>query len=131
MAKSETVGLDTGFFIRLLEGDKEAIVVWENIIEGNLKALTSSLVLFELRRIFLKLGRGEEWTDVKNAIVLNCEVVPVDIDVAEEGASLSYGTGLPATDALIYSCVSDADRFYTTDSSFEVLKKKKPRIVRM
>ena len=99
-----------------MEGDKEAIGVWEKILEGNFKALTSSLVLFELRGIFLKLGRS---------------VVPVDIDVAEEGASLSYGTGLTATDALIYSCVSDADRFYTTDGSFEVLKKKKPRIVRM
>ncbi len=93
--------------------------------------MNSSLVIFELKRIFLKLGKDGEWTDVKNAIVLNCEVVPVDINVAEEGASLSHGTGLPATDALIYACVRNADRFYTTDGGFEILKRKKPIIIRM
>ena len=105
MAKSETVGLDTGFFIRLLEDSEEAVRVWERVIDGELKAITSTLVLFELRRIFLKLGKGEEWSDVKSAIVLNCEVVPINIDVAKEGVSTSHGTGLPAIDAPIYTCV--------------------------
>ena len=131
MAKSETVGLDTGFFIRLLEGSEEAVRLWERVIDGELKAITSTLVLFELRRIFLKLGKSEEWDDVKSAIVLNCEVVPIDIGVAEEGASVSHGTGLPAVDALIYTCIRNAERFYTTDRSFEVLRKKKPRVVRL
>ncbi len=132
MAESETVGLDTGFFIRLLEGDEMAVKVWEGVLDGELRALTSSLVLFELRRIFLKLGKSDRWGDVKSAIVLNCEVVPIDIGVAEEGASVSHGTGLPAMDALIYTCVRNAERFYTTNGSFEVLRrKKKPRIVRL
>jgi len=131
VAKSETVGLDTGFFIKLLEGNEEAAEVWERVIDGELKATTSTLVLFELRRIFLKLGKSDRWDDVKSAIVLNCEVVPIDIKVAEEGASVSHGTGLPAMDTLIYTCVRDTDRFYTTDSSFEILKRKKPRIVIM
>ncbi len=125
----ETVGLDTGFFIRLLEGNEEAVRVWERVIDGELKAITSTLVLFELKKILLRFGKSEKWSDVKNAIVLNCEVVPIDIGIAEEGASVSHGTGLPAMDALIYTCIKHADRFYTTDGSFEVLKrKKKPAI---
>ncbi len=130
MAKYETVGLDTGFFIKLLEGNEEAVKIWTRILDGELNALTSSLVLFELRRIFIKLGKGEEWEDIKNAIILNCEVIPIDIKVAEEGALVSHGTGLPTVDVLIYTSIMNADRFYTTDSSFKILrKKKKPRVV--
>lgn len=126
----ESVGLDTGFFIKVFEENEEAVQVWERIINGELRALTSSLVLFELRRLFHKLGRIEEFGDVREAILLNCEIVPVDPEVAESGADISHGTGLPAVDALIYASVRKADRFYTTDGSFEVLgRKKKPRIV--
>ena len=93
------------------------------------KLVSRSLVLFELKRLFHKLGRIPEWNDVREAIILNCEVVPVDVGVAEEGASISHGTGLPAVDALIYTSIRRADKFYTTDGSFEVLKRKKPRII--
>lgn len=125
----ESVGLDTGFFIKVFEGDPRAVQVWEKVINGELKAFTSSLVLFELKRLFHKLGRIEEFGAVREAIFLNCEIVSVDPNVAESGADISHGTGLPSVDALIYASVGKADRFYTTDRSFEVLGKKKPRIV--
>ena len=123
------IGLDTGFFLKLLEGNEEAVEVWEKVVDGQLKAKASSLVLFELKRILLKLGKSEVWNDIKEAIVLNCDVISVNLSIAEKGASVSYGTGLPAMDSLIYTCVSDADVFYTTDGSFKVLnKEKKPKI---
>ncbi len=125
----ERVGLDTGFFIKVFEGEEEAVRVWSSVVEGELKAVTSSLVLFELKRLFHRLGKIERWDDVREAILLNCEVVSVDVEVAQEGASVSHGTGLPAVDALIYVSVKPADRFYTTDGSFEVVKKKKPKVV--
>jgi len=57
-------------------------------------------------------------------------VIPIDEDVAQEGASISHGAGIPAMDSLIYTCVRDADTFYTTDRGFEVLGgRKKPRVV--
>ena len=123
------VGLDTGYFLKLFEGNSEAVEVWERVIEGELRAKTSALVLFELKRILLKLGKSEVWSEVKEAITLNCDVVHVNEEIAEKGASVSHGTGLPAMDSLIYTCVSDADVFYTTDGSFSVLSKKnKPQI---
>ena len=103
--------------------------VWDKVVKGEIEAITSSLVLFELKRLFHKLGRIPKWDDVKEAIILNCEVAPVDIRIAEEGASISYGTGLPAVDTLIYTSLRRADKFYTTDSSFKVLKREKPRII--
>jgi len=125
----ERVGLDTGFFIRLFEGNEGAVKVWEKIVDGELVAITSSLVLFELKRIFHKLGKIEEWDSVREAVFLNCEIVPVDVDVAEKGADISHGTGLPAVDALIYTCVKDTDKFYTTDGSFEVLMGKRRPLI--
>ena len=98
----ELIRLGTGFFLKLLEGDKEVVEVWKKVIDGKLKAKTSSLVLFELKRILLKLGKSEIWNDFKEAILLNCDVVSVDISI---------------------------DVFYTTDDSFKVLsKKRKPKI---
>ncbi len=125
----EVIGLDTGFFVKVLEENEQAVDVWDKVVKGEIGAITSSLVLFELKRLFHKLGRIPEWNDVREAIILNCEVVPVDVGVAEEGASISHGTGLPAVDALIYTSIRRADKFYTTDGSFEVLKRKKPRII--
>jgi len=125
-----SVGLDTGFFLKLFEDNKEAVRVWERIVEGDLMSKTSTLVLFELKRIFLKLGRSSEWEKVKRAITLNCEVVPVDENLAELGASISYGTGLPTVDALIYATVKDTEAFYTADSHFEVVAgHKRPKII--
>ncbi len=125
----EIVGLDTGFFIRVLERNERAVDVWNRVLRGEIRATTSSLVLFELKRLFHKFGKIAEWEDVKEAITLNCEVVPIDVHIAEEGASISYGTGLPAVDTLIYTSVKSADKFYTTDGSFKVLKQKRPRII--
>ena len=125
----EEVGLDTGFFVRVLEGDRRATAVWEKIIKGEVRATTSSLTIFELKRLFHKLGRITEWDSIRKAILLNCKVAQVDISIAEEGASISHGTGLPAIDALIYASTKHADEFYTTDESFSVLNKKKPKIM--
>ena len=125
----EIVGLDTGFFIKVFEGEEESVRIWNSVVEGELKAITSSLVLFELKRLFHRLGKIERWDEVREAILLNCEVVSVDVEVAQEGASVSHGTGLPAIDALIYVSVKPADRFYTADGSFEAVKKKKPKVV--
>ncbi len=126
----EVVGLDTGFFIQLLKGNTKALQVWEGVIGGEVKAITSALVLFELKRILHKIDEAQKWDDLREAIVKNCDVVVVDVNIAERSASVSYGTGLPAVDALIYTSVVDSDLFFTTDRSFDPLKgRSKPRIV--
>ena len=91
----ESVGLDTGFFIGVFEGNVKAVRIWEKIVSGELKAITSSLVLFELKRLFHKLGRAKEWNGISEAILLNCEVVSVNPHVAESGADISTERGFP------------------------------------
>jgi len=47
------LGLDTGFFVKLLSGNKIAIEIWQNIIDGD-DCVISCLTIFELRRLCLK-----------------------------------------------------------------------------
>jgi len=101
------------------------------VLEGELRAVVSALVLFELKRIFLKLGKGDRWEEVREGILLNCRVVAVNEAIAEEGAAVSYGTGLPAMDALIFVSVKEADLFYTTDTDFNLLKGRKKPLIRI
>ena len=47
------IGLDTGYFLRLLKGDAEASRIWTAIIDGE-EAAVSCLTLFELARLARK-----------------------------------------------------------------------------
>ena len=124
------VGLDTGFFLELLKGNRVAVNLWERIVSGDLQAVTSVLVFFELRRLTLRgMIERDVWEKLEEAIFLNCEVVSLSRELAVEAANVSYGTGLPAVDALIYTACKGCCEFYTTDSHFEALKERKPRVI--
>ncbi len=103
----EIAGLDTGFFTQLLKGNIRTVKVWNSVINGETKAVTSALVLFELKRILHKIDEIQKWPDLRDAIIKNCDVVPVDLEVAQDAASLSHGTGLPAVDSLIFASIKD------------------------
>jgi PIN domain nuclease of toxin-antitoxin system len=47
------IGLDTGFFIRFLENNKDAVQTWREIIEGE-ESCVSCLSIFELSRLSLR-----------------------------------------------------------------------------
>jgi len=47
------IGLDTGFFIRFLENNKDAVQTWREIIKGE-ESCVSCLSIFELSRLSLR-----------------------------------------------------------------------------
>ena len=47
------IGLDTGFFVELLRGNREAVAVWKSLIAGEAEGVVSCLTLFELERLGL------------------------------------------------------------------------------
>jgi predicted nucleic acid-binding protein len=128
------VGLDTGFFIKFLGNNKEAVQVWRGIVEGE-EAIVSCLSIFELKRLSLKGVVDDETADtLVEAIRSICKVVWLDGDEALlMGANLSHGLGIPAVDALILAgfLMSNANTIYTTDSHFEVFRKKGIKICRL
>ena len=128
------IGLDTGFFIRLLENKKEAVRIWQGIVEGE-ESSVSCLTIFELKRLSMKKAIDEETTGLLiDAILSICKVTWIDgKEILLMGANLSHGLGIPAVDALILAgfLVLNVNRIYTTDSHLERFKKKGVKVFRL
>ena len=128
------IGLDTGFFIRLLENKKEAVRIWQGIVEGE-ESSVSCPTIFELKRLSLKKAIDEETTDLLiDAILSICKVTWIDgKEILLVGANLSHGLGIPAVDALILAgfLVLNVDTIYTTDSHLELFHKKGIKILKL
>jgi len=128
------IGLDTGFFIRLLENKKEAVRIWQGIVEGE-ESSVSCLTIFELKRLSLKKAIDEETTDLLiDAILSICKVTWIDgKEILLVGANLSHGLGIPAVDALILAgfLVLNVNTIYTTDSHLELFHKKGIKILKL
>jgi predicted nucleic acid-binding protein len=128
------IGLDTGFFIRLLENKKEAVRIWRGIVEGE-ESSVSCLTIFELKKLSLKKAIDEETTDLLiDAILSICKVTWIDgKEILLMGANLSHGLGIPAVDALILAgfLTLNANTIYTTDSHLELFHKKGIKVLKL
>ncbi len=129
------IGLDTGFFVKLLEGDIEAVSVWKLLLDDKEAAVVSCLTLFELEKLSLKgkLDRADVdlLFDGVNAV---CLITWLDtIKNLQLGAKLSHGIGIPAVDSLILSgfLISGVNTIYTTDSDLEAYKKHGVNVINM
>ena len=120
-------GLDTGFFFALQEKHPLALSVWQKH-----ETITSVIVLYELQKKLLK-GEFNEWSTIVSDISEAVDVVPVDEDTALQASYIGHGTGIPGLDALILSSllVPDCSEIYTTDSHFELYRKKGLKIVNL
>ena len=129
------VGFDTGYFVRLLEGNETAVKVWEELTAGDINAVVSPLTFFELKRLGLKGEINNNALETLfEAIEGICHVVWLnDADIFMDAASISHGTGIPTVDSIILaSCLaSNANIIYTTDSHFKAYKKKSVTIIKM
>jgi predicted nucleic acid-binding protein len=128
------IGLDTGFFIRLLENKEEAVRIWKRIVEGE-QSSVSCLTIFELKRLLLKKAIDEETTGLLiDAIFSICQVTWIDEkEILLMGANLSHGLGIPAVDALILAgfLALNTNTIYTTDSHLELFHKKGIKILKL
>ena len=121
------IGLDTGFFVELLKGNKTATELWRKIIDGE-EASMSCLSIFELKRLALKGLMDSKAVDtVIEASYAICQVIWLDHkEPLLSGAKLSSGLGIPAVDALILASLlmSGAQTIISTDSHLVGYKKK-------
>lgn len=129
------IGFDTGFFIKVLEGHKTAIAIWQKLIHGEQKALCSSLTLFELERLTLKGGISKDANAVlQEAVPEICHIIWLkEISILSAAARVSHGINMPAIDALILAGLikEGAQEIYTTDNHFEAYQKKGVKIVNL
>lgn len=114
-----TVGLDTGFFVRLLEANPTASELWGRVTRGDVAAAISCLSLYELDKQGLK---GTVEKAAAEALVEElphvCRVVWLDGPaLLRRAARISHGSGLAMADAVILVSLieAEADEVYTTD----------------
>jgi predicted nucleic acid-binding protein len=128
------LGLDTGFFVKLLGGDEKARALWREVGRGTKQAAVSCISFFELDRLTLrgKLDRASTNT-LLNALPHVC--VPAWIGnakITQRAARFSHSAGLPAVDALILASLIEegAKTVYTTDD-WETVREKGIKIIKI
>ena len=127
-------GLDTGFFVKLLEGDRETITLFEQMDE-DAELCVSCLTIFELKRLSL---RGALENDAVNQLIDNilslCRISWLDnIDIHDVAAGLAHGLGIPAVDSLILAgfIMNGSETICTTDSHLGRYVKKGVRVIKL
>jgi predicted nucleic acid-binding protein len=113
-------GLDTGFFVELMNGNDEAVRLWKSCLDDEVELVVSSLTLFEIERLGLK-GKLNNSDAILDAIESVTQVVWLDRDTLSLAARLSHGLEMPAMDSLILACLAsnDCTEIYTTDAHLE------------
>jgi predicted nucleic acid-binding protein len=127
------IGLDTGYFVEFLRGNREAVSVWKALIEGDEEGVVSCLTLFELERLGLKKVI-EGAATLLEAIPAVCKVLWLqEPETLSRAAALSHGLGIPVVDSLILAgfLASMVQTVYTTSRRLEAYKKKGVNIVNL
>jgi len=128
----EYVGLDTGFFVKLLALKPEAVEIHNQISEGKIVGVVSVIVTFELRRLAMRgVVNRQGYQILEKSWDILFQVEPISKEIALEAAALSHGTGLPAADAMIYTTYRKVgcSRIYTSDKDFLKVPRKSPKII--
>jgi predicted nucleic acid-binding protein len=120
------IGLDTGFFIELMNGNEEAISSWKSCLDDEVDFAVSALSLFEIERLGLK-GKLKESDAILDAINGVTSVVWLDGEILSRAAGLSHGLGIPAMDSLILTSLitNGCTEIYTTDSHLQAYQSNK------
>ena len=121
------VGVDTGFFFALEEGDLRALKVWR---KGEI--VTSVIVLYELQKKLLQ-GRFQDWPSLIQDIEASLEVALLTFEGAKRAAHLSHSLKIPGLDSLILATLLEAGCtvIYTTDHHLEEYRDKDVKIVNL
>lgn len=123
------IGLDTGFFIELMNGNEEAVNLWRACLDDDVELVVSSLSLFEIERLGLK-GKLHHCEAILDAIESVTLVVWLARDILTLAARFSDGPGIPAMDSLILACLvsNDCTDIYTTDAHLEAYQSNNVRV---
>ena len=128
------IGIDTGFFIELIKGNKQPLNVWNEILEGE-DSVVSCISLYELKKLALKGSIDRRSVDILLEAIKNiCTIAWLDnYDVFMAAANLSYGLGLHMSDSFILSgfIKYDATKIYTVDPHLCSYKKKGVSVILM
>ncbi len=119
VSEYDRVGLDTGMFVRLLQGHARATTLFRHLTERETRAFVSCISLYELAKLRHRGVIAPERADALLADIPTAYTV-VWLDrtpLMQRAAGLSHGNNIPMADALILaSCqAAGCEAMYTTD----------------
>jgi predicted nucleic acid-binding protein len=127
-------GLDTGFFVKLLQGDQRTVTLFEQM-DDTADLCVSCLTIFELKRLSLKgVLVPEVVSSLIDHILSLCHIAWIDnLEIHDVAAGLSHGLGIPAVDSLILAgfLLNGSETIYTTDAHLEKYIKKGVRVIKL
>ena len=127
------IGLDTGFFVELLRGNKQALDIFNQISDGEEGACISCLTLYELKKLSLSDSIPlETGATLIHSIMSFCSVSWLDnLQAHELAAALSHDLGIPGIDSLILAglVTSNANKIYTTDKHMMIYNNKATPVI--
>jgi predicted nucleic acid-binding protein len=111
------VGIDTGFFVGLMQGDSKPIEFWKSLVDSDTLPVISMLTIGELLYLSLRLGQSDRGRELVDSIDKSARVIPVDRPIVEKAASLKAGRGIPYIDSIIISTfmLAGCSEIHTTD----------------
>ncbi len=126
------IGLDTGFFLALLQDNQEAVEAWKAGLDDRVELVVSAISLFEIERLGLK-GAIREAQALVEAIDAATLVVWPSREILGRAARLSHGNKIPAIDSIILASLlcQGATTIYTTDRHMEAYQASGVRIVNL
>lgn len=95
------VGLDTGYFIGMIKGEKGIIAHWEVLKAGETIPRVSVLTLGEILYLTIRVGKPEQGRRMIEGIENTAMVLNVDRQIVERAATLKAGHGIPYIDSII------------------------------
>lgn len=126
------VGLDTGYFMGMMLGDKGIIEHWESMKEKEAVPCVCVLTLGEILYLTIRIGTPQQGKKMVEGIEKTCTVLDVNKAVVEKAASLKGGHGTPYIDAIIIASFleSGCREIHTKDRKhFGDVKDKRTKIV--
>ena len=113
------IGLDTGFFVALMNKEKEAVRFWNDLSLSDIPPVVSMLTIGELLYISFRLNQPDLGKQLAENIFIAANVVPVEREIVEKAAGLKASSGIPYVDSLILATflISGCKEIHTTDKN--------------
>jgi predicted nucleic acid-binding protein len=127
-------GLDTGFFVKLLQGDRRTVELFEQM-DDDADLCVSCLTIFELKRLSLKGALGKDAVSgLIDHIRSLCHIAWIDtVEIHDVAAGLSHGLGIPGIDSLILAgfILNSVETIYTSDAHLGKYIKKGVQVIKL
>ena len=126
------VGLDTGYFVGIIQGEKNIIKHWGGLKTREIIPFVSVLTLGEIFYLTIHVGKPEQGRKMVEGIEKMSNVVDVNKQIVERAAALKGGRGIPYVDSIIIASFLEngCKEIHTKDRNhFEALKNKGLKIV--